>query len=293
MTERLVERRKEVPRAPENTPRTQEQEVVSFSFGENWHKFLARLDASQVAHARRSFTAFTRLTSLEGHTFVDIGCGSGLSSLVAFRLGAQKVVSIDVDSNSVDCAKELRARFGGPAARWVILQGSVLDPKFLSSLGRFSYVYSWGVLHHTGAMWQAIENASQCVESGGKLHIAIYNEHKNSRAWHRIKKLCNRWPRTLFPLLKATYALVAYGRVLSRLESPGAFTRQYRDRRGMDFWRDVEDWLGGLPYEYCKPEQAIDYLVERGFALRRLKTADSTGCNEFLFQAPLDGRDTA
>jgi 2-polyprenyl-6-hydroxyphenyl methylase/3-demethylubiquinone-9 3-methyltransferase len=116
------------------------------------------------------------------------------------------------------------------------------------------------------------------------LHVAIYNEYRNSRAWHGVKKLCNRWPRTVLPVLKLSYVLFAYGRLLARLESPVEFTRQYRQNRGMDFWRDVDDWLGGLPYEYCRPEHVIDFLGERGFDLRRLTTTDSHGCNEFLFK---------
>ncbi len=284
MTQELI-RSLDEPSLDREKPVSTTGQHVQFSFGKNWQKFLARLDESHVAHARRSFTAFTWLDTLDGHTFLDLGCGSGLSSLVAHRLGARRVVSVDVDPACVRCTEQVRARFAGSAGGWDILRGSVLDREFLLSLRRFSYVYSWGVLHHTGAMWRALGNASTCVESGGLLHIALYNEHKNSRAWHRVKRVCNRWPRTVFPALRAAYVLVAYGRLLARLESPLAFTRQYRQRRGMDFWRDVEDWLGGLPYEYCKPEQALDCLSERGFVLQRLMTTSSIGNNEFLFRA--------
>jgi 2-polyprenyl-6-hydroxyphenyl methylase/3-demethylubiquinone-9 3-methyltransferase len=280
--ERVPQRLDALPVACEDLTSGTGQE---FSFGKNWQRFLAGVDESHVEHARRSFTAFTRLASLDGHTFLDIGCGSGLSSLVAHRLGAQRVVSVDLDPRCVRCAEELRGRFAGRAANWEILQGSALDPQFLLSLGRFSYVYSWGVLHHTGAMWSALENAAGSVDAGGVLHIALYNEGKNSRAWHKVKRLCNRWPRTVFPAVRAAYVLYGYGRLMARLESPMAFTREYHRRRGMDFVRDVDDWLGGLPYEYCKPEQAIDFLLERGFTLQRLRTSGSIGNNEFLFRA--------
>ena len=90
--------------------------------------------------------------------------------------------------SSVRCVDALRAQFARSAAGWDVLQGSVLDREFLSSLGRFSYVYSWGVLHHTGAMWTALDNASTCLESGGLLHVALYNEHKNSAACHTVSR---------------------------------------------------------------------------------------------------------
>jgi hypothetical protein len=110
-------------------------------------------------------------------------------------------------------------------------------------------MYSWGVLHHTGEMWQVLDNVINCVECAGKLRIALYNEHKNSARWLKIKGICNRWHRTVFPLVKATYIVFIYVRLLSCLHSPTKYVRQYPEDRGMTFWRDVEDWLYGLPYE--------------------------------------------
>ena len=260
-------------------------ERISFSFGKNWKKYLSGLEESTIERAEKSFTTFTRLSGLNDDTFLDIGCGSGLNSLVAYRLGAKRVVSVDIDPQCIDCVTGLRARFASGSDNWDILRGSVLDRDFLASLGGFSYVYSWGVLHHTGSMWRGVENLAHCVEAGGKLHIALYNEHKNSARWLKVKRICNRCPQTVFPVLKMSYGLLVYARVLAGIHSPIKYTRQCRERRGMDFWRDIEDWLGGLPYEYCKPDQVIDFLWDRGFTLMRLRTAASIGCNEFLFHS--------
>jgi 2-polyprenyl-3-methyl-5-hydroxy-6-metoxy-1,4-benzoquinol methylase len=259
-------------------------EPISFSFGENWRKYLAGLNASTIDYAQKSFTAFTRLTDLTEHTFLDLGCGSGLSSLVAHRLGANKIVSVDVDPKSISCVAALRSRCAGNSDDWEILEGSVLDTAFLASLGQFSYVYSWGVLHHTGAMWQALDNATRRVQPGGKLHLALYNAHKYSPLWLRIKRACNRWPRTIFPLVKGSYALYGTVRQLTRFESPWRCRSEYQQIRGMDAWRDIEDWLGGLPYEYCKPGEVVDFLSDRCFVLLRLTTTITKGCNEFLFR---------
>ena len=43
----------------------------------------------------------------------------------------------------------------------------MLDREYLARLGQFDVVYSWGVLHHTGAMWQALENVARLVVGGG------------------------------------------------------------------------------------------------------------------------------
>jgi SAM-dependent methyltransferase len=260
-------------------------EAVSFSFGQNWKKYVSGLNESNVQDAISNFCDFTQLSDLNGETFIDLGCGSGLTSLVAYRLGAKTILSLDVDPYSVECTKELRDRLAPDAQNWKVAQGSVLHADFLRNLGQCSYVYCWGVVHHTGAMWRALENVAQCVGPSGRLHTAIYNEHRNSAKWLQIKRLCNKYPTTVFPLLKVALAMYVCGHLVYEGQSPVKYLREYSKKRGMKFWRDIEDWLGGLPYEYCKPDEAIEFLSQRGFALVRVKTTTFIGCNEFLFQA--------
>jgi 2-polyprenyl-6-hydroxyphenyl methylase/3-demethylubiquinone-9 3-methyltransferase len=257
---------------------------ITFGFGENWKVYIADLNEATVAHAVNSFTAFTRLKNLSEHTFLDLGCGSGLNSLVAFQLGAKKVVSVDIDPNSIECVTRLREQFANRASTWSIVRGSVLDRSFIDSLGSFSYVYSYGVLHHTGAMWQSFDHVVPRVAPGGYLHIGIYNHHRNSARWLKVKMLCNRFPRTALPAFKASYILLAYLQCLARFQSPAAYDREYRAHRGMNMWRDIDDWFGGLPYEYATPAEIVHFFADKGFVLLRLRDA-STGCNEFLFRS--------
>ena len=260
-------------------------ERISFSFGENWKRFLTGLSEPVIESAEASFRSFTKLTSLQGLTFLDLGCGSGLSSLVAARFGADRILSIDVDPHSIEATTTLRRQAGIPEDRWKILRGSVLDREFLESLGRFSFVHSWGVLHHTGAMWESVANvAEQNVAPDGRLFIALYNKHRTSQTWLRIKRRCNRWPRTFQPLIKTAYVTLIFSKILLRFKSPFAFVKNYNLQRGMSYFRDVDDWLGGLPYEFCSPGEAVDFLADRQFVLERLQTVDSCGCNEFLFR---------
>jgi len=159
-----------------------------FAFGENWSAFLYHLDDHRIRRAETSLQAMLGLERLEGFRFLDIGSGSGLFSLAARRLGAE-VTSFDYDPQSVACTAELRRRFGHEDENWRVLRGSVLDKALLARLAKFDIVYSWGVLHHTGAMWDAIANATSMVAPGGLLNIAIYNDQgATSRMWRRIKK---------------------------------------------------------------------------------------------------------
>ena len=60
-------------------------------------------------------------------------------------------------------------------------------------------------------------------------------------------------------------------------------TGRLQTKRGMSFWRDVIDWVGGLPFEVATPEAVVDYCQLRGFRLTRLVTTQRNGCNEFVF----------
>jgi len=176
---------------------TWEQETRSgdrFPFGENWLAFLSSVDERRIALAQDSLKKMLLLDSLENKTFLDIGSGSGLFSLAARRMGA-KVFSFDFDSQSVACTEELRRRFSTDDDHWQIKAGSVLDLDFLSSLGQFDVVYSWGVLHHTGNLKAALSNACIPVKPGGFLFISVYNDQgRASRYWHKVKSLYNRLP---------------------------------------------------------------------------------------------------
>ena len=140
----------------------------------------------------RSAVALQRDT-LHGVSVLDVGCGSGLFSIAAFRLGATKVVGIDINPRCIAVSEQNRDRFA-PQAPIIFQQSSVLDQKSLETLGAFDLVYAWGSLHHTGAMWSAIRNVTQQVLPGGTLVLAIYNKHMTSPMWRWIKWLYNQLP---------------------------------------------------------------------------------------------------
>ncbi len=281
-------------RAPSEFALQHENEVLKgdrFEFGKNWSSFLSVLDDERIEKAERSLCEMLEVDSLDGKTFLDIGSGSGLFSLAARRLGA-KVMSFDFDTNSVACTEELRRRYFADDIDWQVEQGSALDEKYVRSLGKFDIVYSWGVLHHTGKMWEALDNASNCVAPQGKLFIAIYNDTGSQSArWRWIKSTYCKLPG----LLKTPFAVIVswpdetkrFLSFLAQGEPVGYFTHwaNYRNARGMNRWHDIIDWVGGFPYEVAGPSKLFEFYKARGFRLIKMKCDNvGLGCNELIFQ---------
>ena len=262
-----------------------------FEFGANWTRFLSTLDDEAIVAAERALQSMLEVTRLDGCSFLDVGSGSGLSSLAARRLGA-RVHSFDYDPQSVACTNELRRRYFPSDPQWTVERGSVLDAEQMRRLGSFDVVYSWGVLHHTGRMWDALANAAIPVGPGGKLFVAIYNDTgSQARRWHWIKRTYNELPgvaRVPFAVaVSAPAELKALTAAILR-RRPGDYIRswtEYSRRRGMSRWHDILDWVGGYPYEYAAPEEIFDFYRARGFQLTKMKCGGvGLGCNEFVFE---------
>jgi 2-polyprenyl-3-methyl-5-hydroxy-6-metoxy-1,4-benzoquinol methylase len=261
-----------------------------FEFGKNWQRFLSVLNEERISEAEKSLKQMLEIDDLNGKSFLDIGSGSGLFSLAARRLGA-KVQSFDYDPTSVACTMELKRHYFPDGEDWAVEEGNVLDVNYLKSLGQFDIVYSWGVLHHTGAMWEALGNISGLNVKGGKLFISIYNDQGNtSRRWRALKKFYNRSSKPIklmiilgVGLMSQTYAALVR---LSQRQNPLPFKAwaEKKENRGMSVWYDLVDWVGGYPFEVAKPEEVFDFYRKRGFELSRLKTCGGgLGCNEFVF----------
>lgn len=265
------------PRAAEN----------HFAFGENWRSFVDLVDEDMIAQAVRSLERLLPRTELAGRTFLDIGCGSGLSMLAASRLGAASLQGIDIDPQSVAAAQALMSRFS-PNGPWQTRVTSVfdLDP---ARDGTFDVVHSWGVLHHSGDMWTAVRRAAALVAPGGGLVLALYRRTPLCGFWTHEKRVYSRAGRStqaaMRALFKATYAagLIASGR------NPVSYIQGYKSARGMDWSHDVHDWLGGYPYESVLPDEVRSELESLGFTLVRVfeKPAAVKGllgshCDEFV-----------
>ncbi len=257
---------------------------MTFPFGRNWKYFSDRyLTRERIEIAKRCLLEPLELADLAGRSFLDIGSGSGLSSLAAFELGAQRITSFDLDPLSVETTRALRRRAGDPE-RWSVLRGSILDDAFLASLEKADIVYSWGVLHHTGSMWKAFEKAARLLRPNGLLFVALYTTTDRSPYWIEKKQIYNRASTFRKKAMEARYISGLFAGLLARGKNPFSFVRNYKKNRGMAFLSDIRDWLGGWPYEDAKIEEVLRFAWARlNLELVNIRTGEAN--TEYVFRS--------
>lgn len=258
------------------------ERVEHFDFGKNWAGYSELIDQDRIELATRSVHEF--LPDIRGKTFLDIGSGSGLFSLAALRLGAARVHAIDLDEDSVATTKRVLSTFGDDS-RWSVERRSVFELS-ADELGLFDIVYTWGVLHHTGDMWRAMERASEMVAPGGVLAFALYERTPLCGAWRFEKRAYMRAPARIQKIVMGAYIAV---RKAARFMSGKGGKSQILER-GMNLAFDAHDWLGGYPYESTDPDEVFEFMTKRKFvpvlqtqAKIQLAGLLGTGCSEYKY----------
>lgn len=252
-----------------------------FEFGKNWAEYADLIDQERLAAAIENVRSL--VPRVAGKSFLDIGSGSGLFSLAALHLGAARVLAIDLDKDSVATTRKVLAS-QAENGRWTAERRSVfeLSP---DDLGTFDVVYSWGVLHHTGDMWRAIERSSAMVAPGGVFAFALYERTPLCGLWKIEKRAYMRAPPAIQGLVRALYVSLRH---LARNLS--GRTRSIEDR-GMNLDHDAHDWLGGYPYQSTSGGEVHAFLGARGFqrVLERpvkihLAGLLGSGCSEYVYE---------
>jgi len=263
-----------------------------FAFGENWASYAEKIGPAQIDEAVLGVLRLLEPVDVNGKRWLDIGSGSGLHSVAAARLGASEIVAIDIDPDSVRTSQSVLSRFAA-GTPWRTERASVLDLS-PETLGRFDVIYSWGVLHHTGRMHEALARAAALCADGGAFAFALYRRTWCDWFWRLEKPWYSRASRGGQAAARATYRNAMRLALALRGRSFDDYVRSYRGNRGMDFDHDAHDWLGGWPYESISEAEVSAFMNNLGFTRRKHRVHGArllgkdpgvfgSGCDEYVY----------
>ncbi len=260
---------------------------MRFGFGKNWESYVKQyFSEERIEISRKHLLEFLKIDNLQGKSFLDIGCGSGLHSLAALRSGAAKIVSFDFDPVAVQTATKLKEYAGNPVS-WQVMQGSILDKAFLNQFAPADIVYSWGVLHHTGAMWEAMDNAARLIKPGGLFYVALYDYEirvdPTPEFWLDVKQRYNKagWLGKRQMELWYIWRFNLHSNPLN-LPTLLKMIVGYKQSRGMAFYPNLVDWLGGWPMEFAKRTDVARWAERTNLEMLVMSTGGAN--TEYLFK---------
>ena len=259
-----------------------------FAFGENWADYARSIDALRLQEAVKGLLKLAEAADWQGRSVLDLGCGSGLHSLAALQLGVAAVHAIDIDPKSVATTRALLSEHQAEGP-WRCETASVFALPAACQQA-YDIVYSWGVLHHTGAMMGALRLAAQGVKPGGLFIFALYRKTRLCALWRLEKRWYSQASARAQARARRLYMGLAGWRLALRGDRLERFKEHYQSSRGMNFEHDVHDWLGGYPYESISPPQVEALMQKLGFEqVRRFVRPGSwgwggSGCDEYVYR---------
>ena len=168
-----------------------------------------------------------------------------------------------------------------------VVVGSILDNNVVQAvrqnLGKgnnFDIVHSWGVLHHTGNMNLAFKNADSLLKAGGFFITAIYN-----RNWSSKPLLFIKWFYCKMPAFIQQIMIYGFIPIIALAKFAVTGKNPFKQRRGMSFFYDIIDWIGGYPYEYASIAEMNAFMEKMGYTcIRSIPAKVPTGCNQMVYK---------
>jgi len=136
------------------------------------------------------------IDSFKDKTVLDMGCGSGRFSIGFAQLGAKKVIGIDLGKTGIRVGTNVIEKFKLNNVK--LIEGNVLSLPFDDD--EFDFVFSKGVLHHTGNLKKGLNEYFRVLKKGGNGFLYLYGS--GGLFWNSRQKM-----REVMKLIPMNYTI--------------------------------------------------------------------------------------
>jgi ubiquinone/menaquinone biosynthesis C-methylase UbiE len=157
--------------------------------------YFDEIEAKRYRHHYHLIDLFESLRSrdLLNNNLLDIGCGIGIDTISLASLGFREVVGVDLSETAIQIARK-RAQAKG-IANVRFQRGNGERVGFPDET--FDFVYSFGVIHHTPSIANAVAEIHRVLKPGGRAMVMIYHRRSLVDWVHRLLRLPYESPRNL------------------------------------------------------------------------------------------------
>ena len=114
---------------------------------------------------------FADFNSLNGLNVLEVGYGLG-SDAVLISKSAKNYCGVDLSEISYEVTARRLKLYGLENTHLKVGSSTKLDYKE----GTFDFVYSWGVVHHSGNIKKSLKEIFRVLKKGGRSKIMVYNK---------------------------------------------------------------------------------------------------------------------
>ena len=187
---------------------------------------------------------------IKNKSVLDMGCGSGRFTIALAQLGAQMVTGIDLGKTGISVGRKISEKLNLKNIKF--LEGNVTSLPFEND--SFDFVFSKGVLHHTGNLNKGLDEYHRVLKKGGNGFLYLYGS--GGLFWNSRIKM-----REVMKLIPMNYA----NNILKFLGMP---SKRYIF---------VDSWYVPIE-EHVERKQLENYLTSQNYS--KIEKVEYTGSDD-------------
>jgi ubiquinone/menaquinone biosynthesis C-methylase UbiE len=154
-------------------------------YGELWESLNSEyiINETQDVLRRLFVKGGLKIDELKEKKIIDVGCGSGRFTIALAQMGVKEIVGVDLGESGIKIGEEFARKLNLKNIKFI--KNDILSLPFDDE--SFDFVFSKGVLHHTGNLEKGLDEYHRVMKKGGIGYLYLYGS--GGIFWNSRKKM--------------------------------------------------------------------------------------------------------